>query len=69
MTESKTLAEAYPIEQARLRELIEAYRSIGPAGTFGIAMIRQTLAKADAAAASGDVVAMLRAFEEMKECQ
>lgn len=69
MTESKTLADVFPQEQARLRELIDAYRDIGPAGSFGLAMIRQTLARADAAMASGDVAAMLRAYEEMKGCE
>lgn len=68
-TRSLTLAEAFPLEQARLRELIDAYRDIGPAGAFGLAMIRQTLARADAAVASHDTVAMLRAYEEMKGCE
>lgn len=69
VTETKTLAELFPLEQARLRELIDAYRDIGPAGRFGEAMIRLTLARADAAAASQDTVAMLRAYEEMRGCE
>jgi len=69
MSESKTLAEVFPLEQARLRELIDAYRDIGPAGAFGLAMIRQTLSRADVAMASGDVAAMLRAYEEMRGCE
>ena len=65
MTES--LAEALPKEQARVREVLGHYKAIGPAGAFGAAMIEVELAKADRAAASGDVVAMLRAFQSLKE--
>ena len=68
MTE-RNLAEAFVQEQARLRDLLEASGSIGPAGRSGQAMIRQVLARADAASASHDTVAMLRCYEEMKECQ
>lgn len=68
-TDSKTLAEMYPIEQERLRELIDAYRDIGPAGAYGLHIIRQVLARADKAAAEHDTVAMLRAYKEMKDCQ
>lgn len=64
-----TLADAYPQEQARLRELLDAYREIGPAGAFGHAAISDVLRRADEAAAQQDVVAMLRVFQEMKECQ
>lgn len=60
------LAEQYPKEQARVREVLALYRSIGPAGMFGAAMIEQTLREADAAAASGDVVAMVRSFAAMQ---
>lgn len=68
MTES--LATAFPIEQARIRRLILDYRSLpNGAGTFGALMLEQTLAQADAAAASGDALAMLRAYQEMHECQ
>jgi len=59
------LAEALPIEQARVREMLPVYDSI-PAGKFAAAMIRQSLAQAEQAAASGDVVAMLRAYEDLK---
>lgn len=68
-TESKSLGELYPIEQARCRELQQHYKAIGPGGSFGYAMIELTLKRADQAAISGDVVAMLRCYEEMKDCQ
>lgn len=62
-----TLGDDFPKQQARLRELLGLYKEIGPAGMFGAAMIEQTLRKADAAAVSGDVVAMLSVYQEMKE--
>jgi len=65
----ESLGDAFPKQQVRLRVLIGQYREIGPAGTFGAAMIEATLAEADRAMASGDVVAMLRAYRAMEECQ
>ncbi len=63
------LAEAYPKEQARCRELLEQYRAIGPTGAFGHMMISQVLARADKAVAEGDVVAMLLCYKEMQGCK
>jgi len=64
-----SLGDEYPIEQARVRELLGQYKFIGPAGTFGATMIEQTLQRADTAALSGDVVAMIRSYQEMKDCK
>jgi hypothetical protein len=64
-----TLGDEYPKMQARVRALIEVYKEIGPAGTFGRIMIEQVLERADRAAISGDVVAMIRSFKEMEECE
>ncbi len=61
-----SLGEQLPKEQARARELLAQYREIGPAGAFGAAMIEQALQRAAQAVMSGDVVAMLRAYEELK---
>lgn len=61
-----SLAEEFPREQARVRQVLQQYRDIGPAGTFGAAMIEQALRSADQAASSGDVIAMLRSYEELK---
>lgn len=60
------LAEALPIEQARCRKILEHAVEIGYPGIFLAAMLRHDLALAEAAAASGDVVGMLRAYEELK---
>lgn len=64
-----SLAVEFPKEQARVRKLLGQYREIGPAGTFGALMLEQALQRADQAASSGDVIAMLRSFEELKGCQ
>ena len=61
-----TLAEALPREQARVRALIPIYREIGPPGAFALMMMERSLQAADQAAASGDVVAMLRALEDLR---
>jgi hypothetical protein len=63
----KTLGEALPEQQARVRRLIGIYREIGPTGAFAIAMMEDALQRADKAAISGDVVEMMRAHEELKE--
>jgi len=64
-----TLGDAYPQEQERCRELLAAYKEIGPAGAFGHAMISDVLRRADRAAMEQDLVAMIRIYQEMKECQ
>ena len=64
-----TLADEYPKEQARCRELLDGYKEIGPAGTFGHAAISAVLKEADEAAVSGDVTRMIRAYEAMKGCE
>lgn len=63
----RSLAEAMPQEQARVRAILKAYHEIGPAGTFGAATIEQALCNADRAVASGDVLAVLRAYHELTE--
>jgi hypothetical protein len=62
-----SLGEQFPVEQARCRELLGQYREIGPAGMFGAAIIEDVLQRADQAAISGDVIAMIQVFGEMQE--
>ena len=61
----ETLADALPKEQQRVRELLSLYDAI-PTGIFAATMMRQSLATAEQASASGDVVAMLAAYEDLK---
>lgn len=65
----KTLGESLPEEQARVREVLGCYKEIGPAGAFGAVMIEAALHRADKAAMSGDIVAMLLAYNELKEIE
>ena len=64
-----TLAEQLPKEMARVRKVLGHYKEIGAPGMFGAAMIEQSLRAADKAVMSGDVVAMLAAFNDLKEIQ
>ena len=61
-----SLGEAYPIKQARCRELLAAYKLLG--GAFGAAYIENVLSDADTAAIGGEPLAMLIAYEKMKAC-
>ena len=64
-----TVGEDFPKEQERVRALLGVYKSIGPNGAFGAMMIEQCLRRADQAAISGDIVAILRSYEELKGCE
>lgn len=63
---TESLGTALPKEMARVREVLGHYREVGPAGAFGAAMIEMDLRAADQAVMSGDVVAMIRAYETLK---
>ncbi len=63
------LGDEFPRQQARCRQLLEDYKEIGPVGQFGHMMISEVLKRADQAAISGDVIAMLRSYEEMRGCK
>jgi hypothetical protein len=61
-----TLAEALPAQQARCREILEHALEIGQAGAFLAEMLRQSLARAERAAADGDLPAMIRALNDLQ---
>ena len=70
MSGTKTVGSEFPVEQARVRELIATYRALpGNVGVLGAAILEEVLRKADQAAMSGDIVAILRSYEEMKGCE
>lgn len=60
-----SLATELPKQQARVRELVTVYRSIGPAGEPAALMMEASLARAEQAASNGDVIAMLRACTDL----
>ena len=61
----ENLAEALLKEQQRVRELLSIYDAI-PTGVFAATMMRQSLIRAEQAAASGDVAAMITAYKDLK---
>lgn len=67
--EPKTLGEALPEEQARVRELIRIYRDpvLRGAGEFTARLMEVDLQAADKAVMSGDVAAMINAYNTLKE--
>ncbi len=67
--EVRSVGEAFPAEQARVRELLLAYKALGEVGVFGATMIQEVLLRAEAAAISGDVIRILRSYEELRGCQ
>lgn len=67
--ETQTLGSQFPAELERCRELLDIYKSIGPHGAFGAAIIADIVKRAETALASGDVVSMVRLYAEMKECE
>lgn len=64
--DTRTLADALPAEQARVRALMPLYREIGIAGRPALFLMERSLAAADRAVMSGDVIAMLQAYEDLK---
>lgn len=64
-----SLGEQYPLEQARLRQLLLEYKEIGPSGAFAYMMIEQVLKRADEASMSQDITRIMASFLEMRECK
>lgn len=62
---SESLAEALPREQQRVRDLLRLYESI-PSGAFAAAMMKESLARAERAAAAGDLQEMLVAYQDLQ---
>lgn len=63
-----SVGEELPKEMARVRDvLMPRYQEIGPAGVFAIMMMRMALDKAAKALAEGDVVEIIRAYQELKD--
>lgn len=65
--QSESLGEALPREIARVRdEVLPEYLKI-PTGIFAATLMRQALDGATKALAEGDVVAMIRWYQELKD--
>ena len=62
-----TLGDEFPLEIERAKEKAEGYRGIGAAGAFALSWITPLIAEAEQAQASGDVVAMVRLYPQLKD--
>jgi len=63
-----SLGESLPLQQARVRKLILEYRhqDLNGAGEFAAALIEASLQRADQAVMSGDCLAMIEAYQDLK---
>jgi len=68
-TKTETLGTALPKEIERCQELLTTYAELGPVGVFGHHMISLNIKAAHKAMMEGDVVAMIQAYEALKECK
>lgn len=63
----ESLGEALPREMARVRdEVMPMYRDIGVPGLPALTLMRLSLDAAAKAMAEGDVVAMIRCYQDLK---
>jgi hypothetical protein len=62
----QTLGDALPREIERVQSILPYYDEIGPAGLFAATMMRQSIKAAHTAMIEGDLVAMIRCYEDLK---
>lgn len=63
-----SLGTELPKEMTRVRdEVMPAYIQIGPPGLLALTVMRVTLDRAQRAMSEGDVIAMMRVYEELKD--
>jgi len=67
MTDTRTVGDDFPRQQARIRECRQNGVEIGPAGRFYVAMCDLLLKEADEAAISGDLPRILDVYQQMRE--
>ena len=64
----ENLIEAILSKIAEIRETyIPAYQSIGPAGVFGVMVMRTAIQQAEQAVATMDTVEMVRMLQELRD--
>jgi len=64
-----SVGEDFPKQQARVRDVLEQFKKIGPAGAIGAALIEHSLRQADDALASGDVLKILVAYDGLRKIE
>lgn len=60
------LVEGLMAELDRNKELLKEYEAIGPVGVFGATLVKAYIKAGTEALASGDTVAMLAAYQKLK---
>lgn len=66
MADHPTLGTALPDEMRRVRDVVLPEYDKIPTGAFAATLMRQALDSATKALAEGDVVEMLRSYEDLK---
>ena len=59
------LVDGFKQELERARELLIVYQGI-PTGQFGVIMIKEAIERAETSILTGDVVEMIRSYNELK---
>ena len=67
--EANTLSDKLPDEIMRCCELLAAYREIGPPGAWAAGNQEKEIRATLQAMISGDLVAMIKGYKELKEAQ
>ena len=62
-----SVGEDFPVQQARVRKIQKAAREIGPGEAFLVALTEGALRRAEKAAMSGDLVEILKSYQELRE--
>jgi hypothetical protein len=65
--DNNSIGTDFPLQQARLRQLLKQYQNAGKFGLFGVVIIEGTLKEAESAIASGNVLRILSAYGRMTE--
>lgn len=66
MEDLKSLGEALPEEIQRVMDIRDIYLNTGTAGAFASALMKRSIDRASKAMVSGDVIEMLRCYEDLK---
>ncbi len=65
-----SIGEDFPRQVERLRRLIDEYRVLeGGVGLVGAAIMDEVLKRAAEAQSSGDIILIMRAYADLRECE
>ena len=69
-----SVGEDFPVQQARVRDVLAQYEEVAktPRGggcAFIVIMIKASLARAERAAISGDLIAIIHSYKQLKDIE